>query len=218
VFALATGPRTEAAKQSTESINNLQIHLSLNKPVCRPGEEIALTVEFANRGAKPFRVLVHDVFIGEELEVKRQGGESIPRQSGFIWHSPKVNHFPGRTFALAPGEQKTISLEARLDLQYRLVFAAPGGRENNPDMQKVKARLGLPAGYPDKYVSRGRVFPLEKPGLYEIRFVYERTEADRQWNLPGNLPPAERSLDHLWLGKAASNTIAVEVKDLCRGD
>ncbi|MDY0296459.1 MAG: hypothetical protein RB296_03990 [Acidobacteriota bacterium] len=213
MFAVTAEVREEPDEQSGKTVNGLQINLSANKPVCQPGEEITLTVTFANRDAKPFRVLVHDVFIGEELEVNRQDGETIPRQSGFIWHSPKVNLFLGRTFVLAPEEQKTISLEARLDQQYRLVFASPDSRENIPDMREVKRRLGLPDEYPDKYVSRGRVFPLERPGLYEIRFVYERAEADRQWTLPENLPQAEQSLDCLWLGKVFSNTIIVKTKN-----
>ncbi|MBN2351259.1 MAG: hypothetical protein JXD23_01730 [Spirochaetales bacterium] len=209
----ACAGRTAPVTAGKPTAPTLSIVLAADKTVLAPGREARFTVTFTNAGSSEYRLFENETFFGDELVIAGRGGKNVPKESGFNWHSPKVGFFPGRTFVLPPGGKKSIVFDAYLDSAYRLVFAGPEYRKTGNDYGEFKKKLGLSADYPDKFASSsGRLFKLDGPGVCAVSFIYEKTDADRHWKLPDSLPPAERSLDRIWIGKAESNALTIEIK------
>jgi hypothetical protein len=189
----------------------LEVRLKTDKESYRQGEEIHWLVEYVNTGNAPLRVLVDETFAGSSLVCSTEGGEPVEPEGGYKSWSPKVGVFTGKTHLIGPGETLTLRLDSLVDFQRDLVFRYPGPTEANAGDSEFKKRLGLPDDYPAAYLSAGRRFRIGKPGVFDFRWVYEAGENDKRWTFAAARSPEESSIEHLWLGKAESNSLRLEI-------
>jgi hypothetical protein len=190
----------------------LEIRLRTDKESYRQGEEIHWLVEYVNKGNAPLRVLVDEEFVGSNILCLTGLGEPIAAEAGYKSWSPKAGVFTGKTQRIGPGETLTLRLDSLVDFQYDLVFRHPGPSPESPDDQTFIKRLGLPDDYPTAYLSAGRKFRIKQPGGFAFRWVYETGENDKLWRFAAARSPDESSIDDLWLGKAESNSLRLEIR------
>ena len=191
--------------------DDLQIALAVSPKSAGPGQEIELRVTYRNVGDTAYRLLEDTTFVGSELVVQRAGGEQIDYEGGYLTFSPKQGVFPGRTFLLEAGAERTLVLPAWVDGRYRLLFTNTPEAELGIGPSELKTRLGAPAELPARYVSAGRIFPVGQAGPVTLRFRYERGERDREWIINAG-SAEESSLDDLWIGRAESNPVELELQ------
>jgi hypothetical protein len=190
----------------------LEVRLKTDKESYRQGEEIHWLVEYVNKSDASFRVLVDETFAGTGLVCSTEAGEPVEAEGGYKSWSPKAGVFTGRTRLIDPGETLTLRLDSLADFQRDLVFRYPGPTEANAGDSEFKKRLGLPDDYPAAYLSAGRRLPVGKPGVFVFRWVYEAGENDKRWTFAAAQTPEEASVDRLWLGKAESNSLRLEIR------
>jgi hypothetical protein len=190
----------------------LEVRLKTDKESYRQGEEIHWLVEYVNKSDASFRVLVDETFAGTGLVCSTEAGEPVEAEGGYKSWSPKAGVFTGRTRLIDPGETLTLRLDSLADFQRDLVFRYPGPTEANAGDSEFKKRLGLPDDYPAAYLSAGRRLPVGKPGVFVFRWVYEAGENDKRWTFAAAQTPEEASVDRLWLGKAESNNLRLEIR------
>lgn len=205
-----TEPEKEAA--ALDSRPALGIQLQADKKAYRQKDEIHFQITYLNQGKKPLRFLVDDEFVGSNFQCKSQAGDTIAFNGGYSTWSPKAGVFIGRPHLLQPGEKKVFAVDALVDQRYDLVFSNEFKRHGTDGFTQLRARMKLPADYPDKYISAGRIFPAGKPGKYVFQCRYQGTERDKYWRFTGAKTPEEASVEHLWIGEAVSNVVEIEIK------
>jgi len=204
-------PDPAAAPAAPGPVRGLQIRLSTDRENLSPGEEIRLRIQFSNLGRSKFRIFEDRTFVGSEIVVTGPGGRSIPFDGGFLTFSPKSNQYLGGTLLLKPGEKRELVMDAYLDRSFRLVFASRSPGPEGEALRSLRARHGLPSGYPARYISSGRIFPLAKPGRYTLRFHYQKDEADRHWTILSDVKE-ETSTRNIWEGTAESNSVELKIE------
>lgn len=196
---------------SSDSAGNLQISLATDKATYSIGDEIHFEVVFTNRGKKPFRVLVHRT-LEVTLECTDETGARCACKAGYGYQKLllKPGAFLGKALLLKPGEKKTVRMDALIDGKYQLIFGNMSDKKIITDYQKVKEEKNLPADFPDKYISDGKIYPLLKPGVHRFTYVYETAEADKHWwSFTDARTSEEASVDLLWIGKVTSNAVEI---------
>ncbi|NNF98051.1 MAG: hypothetical protein HKM93_01610 [Desulfobacteraceae bacterium] len=191
-------------------VPDLVITLKADKRIYDRNEEIHWLVEYANRGDKPIRILVDEVFIGSNFSCLDSSGNIIPVSGGYNTWSPKAGHFTGRTYLLASGKVLALKIDALVDDKYDMVCAEMNSRGEGTDFQDFKKRLNLPPDYPDKYISAGRRLSLDKPGDFSFQWVYKAGERDKEWIFSG--APDESSVENLWFGQTSSNIVELTIR------
>lgn len=206
----AIAPEKKAAASASQPA--LVIQLQADKKAYRQKDEIHFHITYLNQGQKPLRFLVDDAFAGSDFQCKTQAGDAIAFNGGYSTWSPKVGVFTGRPHLLQPGEKKVFAVDALVDHRYDLVFSNEFKRHGTDGFKPLRARMKLPADYPDKYISAGRIFPAGKPGKYMFQCRYQGTEHDKYWRFTGAKTPEEVSVEHLWIGEAVSNVVEIEIR------
>jgi len=215
-------PPIESCAQKDQPINttltsssqesSLQITLLTDKTSYSIGDEIHFEVVFFNRGNLPFRILINDTFIGENIQFADMHGNIYPYEGGYHSWSPKVGLFTGRTYFLKPKDKINIKMDALVYDNYQLIFSNLFDREGSNNFEEFKKNNKLPSSFPDKYLCAGRIFSLLKPNKYRLTYIYEITNADKHWKFIGAKTPQETSLDLLWIGKVTSNPIEISIQ------
>lgn len=205
ILALAASGRAEPGKV----VNLLQIDLYSDKRVYSVGDEIHFKITFINHAKKAFRILELTQFQGDEFLVQDAQGKTIGLEGGLLTYSPKVGVFTGTTRLIPSGQRHVLKLDALVDFKRRLAFA--DRHLSTPDFVDAafKVKSGLPKDYPDDYIGTGRIFPLAKPGKYRLRFVYEGV---LHWKIVSPKEANDRINRELWIGKALSNEIEIEIR------
>ncbi len=192
-------------------VNGLHISLLTDKASYVKGEEIHFEAIFYNAGKLPFRILIDDTFVGDNIQCTDMQGSEYSFEGGYLTWSPKADLFTGRTYLLNPKDTITIKMDALISDNYRLIFSGSSGFLGSIDYEKIKKNKQLSPTLPDKYLCAGRIFLLQKPNKFRFTYLYETTNADKHWKFLPWRPPEETSLDLLWIGKAASNTIEISI-------
>lgn len=199
----------ENINQST--LNDLKISLKTDKDTYSIGDEIHFTIEFKNASSKPLRVLIDDEFVGSNIECSDNDGNIYTYEGGYKTWSPKVGVFIGETHLIQPNNRMEIKLDALVYDHYNLIFSNQFDRKGSNEFQNIKSDNDLPENFPDKYICAGRIFKLTNSGKYRFTYVYQATENDKNWRFTG-ATNREVSMDFLWIGRAASNTIELLLK------
>ncbi|MCG7853478.1 MAG: hypothetical protein MIO92_13240 [Methanosarcinaceae archaeon] len=199
----------ENINQSTSK--DLQISLITDKNIYSIGDEIHFTIEFENVSSYPLRVLIDDEFVGSNIECSDNDGNIYPYEGGYKTWSPKVGIFIGGTHLIQPNSRMEIKLDALVYDHYDLIFSNQFDRKGSNDFQNIKSDNNLPENFPDKYICAGRIFKLPNAGKYRFTYVYQATENDKNWRFAG-ATNREVSMDFLWIGRVASNTIELLIK------
>jgi hypothetical protein len=210
MVCLARNDAPEALGPSSNPAGGLRISLATDKAIYARGDEIHFEVVFFNAGQAPFRILLNTFDWSSGIACTDAMGEPCAQSSGFckILFKLKPGAYLGKTRLLKPNEKVAVQVDALLDGKYQMIFGEMSGRKGPCDYQALKREENLPADFPDKYISVGKIWPLLKPGKYRFAYVYETTEADTKWwSFSGARTPEEASVDLLWIGKAASNPI-----------
>ena len=197
---------------SSRPVNSLQISLFTDKTSYSIGEEIHFEVVFFNDGNSPFRILIDDTFVGENIECTDMQGNKYSYESGYHSWSPKAGFFTGRTYLLKPNHKINIKMDALVYDNYQLIFSNLFERKGCNNYQEFKKNKKLPSSFPDKYLCAGRIFSLLKPNKYKLTYIYETINADKHWKFYAAKTPQETSLDLLWIGKATSNPIEISIQ------
>ena len=191
---------------------DLQISLRTDKDTYSKGDEIHFTIDFRNVSSQPLRVLIDNDFVGSNIECSDNEGNSYAYEGGYNSWSPKAGIYTGRTYLIQPNNKMEIKLDALLFDNYYLIFSNQFDRKGSDNFQQLKSRNNLPANFPDKYISAGRIYRLLKADKYLFTYIYEATEKDKNWKFAGAKTPEEASTDFFWIGRAASNTMELSLK------
>lgn len=198
--------------KSSSQISSLQISLLTDKTSYSIGDEIHFEVVFLNRGNSPFRILIDDTFIGENIQCTDMQGNKYSYEGGYHSWSPKAGLFTGRTYFLKPNDKINIKMDALVYDNYQLIFSNLFDRKGSNNYEEFKKNKKLPSSFPDKYLCAGRIFSLLKPNKYRLTYIYETINADKHWKFFAAKTPQETSLDLLWIGKATSNPIEISIQ------
>ena len=199
----------ENIDQSTSE--DLQISLMTDKDTYSIGDEIHFTIVFKNVSSNPLRVLIDDEFVGSNIECSDDDGNIYAYEGGYNTWSPKVGVFTGGTHLIQPKSSMEIKLDVLVYDHYDLIFSNKFERKGSSNFQNIKSDNNLPENFPDKYICAGRIFKLPDAGKYRFTYVYQATENDKNWRFTGETN-RDFSMDFLWIGSAASNTIALLIK------
>jgi len=205
-------PPIKPTLPSSGQDDNLQISLTTDRTSYSIGDEIHFEVVFFNHGNSPFRILIDDTFIGENIQCTDMQGSKYSREGGYLSWSPKAGLFTGRTYFLKPDDKVIIKMDALVHDNYQLIFSNLFDRKGHNNYQEFKKNKNLLPGFPDKYLCAGRIFPLLKPNKYRLIYIYEISDADKHWKFSAAKTPEETSLDLLWIGKATSNPIEILIQ------
>lgn len=198
---------------SSNPAGKLRIHLVTDKTTYTVGDEIHFEAELSNTDDAPFRILIDSVFIGSDIECTDLQGKKYTYDRGYNAWSPKVNVHTGRTYLLKPNEKMNIKMDALVYDNYKLIFSNLFDRRGSSCYHEFKKRINLPPDFPDKYLSAGKIIPLQKPGKYRFTYAYETTDLDKHWGtFAGARTPEEASVDLLLIGKVMSNTIELLIR------
>jgi hypothetical protein len=200
------------AIHTKNAATDLYITLRTDKTSYSIGDEIHFMVEFFNRSSSSFRILIDDTFIGSNIECTDTHGNKHTYDGGFNSWSPKAGVYTGRTYLIEPNKKLVIKMDALVYVGYKLILSNLFERTGNSEYQELKKQNNLPSGFPDKYISAGRIFPLHKADKYRFCYIYEAGKSDKDWQFTGTRTPRETSTDLLWIGKTISNTVEIVIK------
>lgn len=196
---------------SSNKINNLQISLLTDKESYFIGDEIHFEVIFFNPGNSPFRIIINDTFVGENIKFTDMQGNKYSYRGGYNSWSTKAGLFPGRTYLLKPNQKVSIRMDALVYDNYQLIFSNLFDSKGSNNYEEFKKKKKLPSNFPDKYICAGRIFSLMKPNKYRLTYIYETSNSDMHWNF-ATKTPQESSVDLLLIGKVTSNTINILIQ------
>ena len=208
----APAPAWAAGGGQTGQGSDVQIRLTTDKAEYGPGEEIHFLVQAVNGGSQPLRILYDGTFVGRTMECTAANGERCPNEGGYATWSPKVGMYTGRTYLLQPGESQAFNMDALVDDHRQLIFSVSFASQGSGSFLEFKKKRGLPLDFPDKYIAAGAIIRLAGPGKYRLAYVYSAEELDKKWKFAGAATPEEASVDLLWLGRAVSNPVEIEIR------
>ena len=123
---------------SSSQISSLQISLFTDKTSYSIGDEIHFEVVFFNRGNLPYRILINDTFIGENIQCTDMQGNKYSYEGGYHSWSPKEGLFTGRTYFLKPNDKINIKMDALVYDNYQLIFSNLFDRKGSNNYEEFK--------------------------------------------------------------------------------
>jgi hypothetical protein len=205
--ASLAGTASGAEPGGTATPPELEVRLSLSAGAIAPGQEVRATVILVNRGPAAMAVLEDTVLVGAHLAVAGPDGTPVPLERGLRPFTVKPGLYLGRAERLPPGGRHSLHFALYLDGRRRLFCTAlekPGHLA-----PETAALLGLPAGFPARYLEAGQILPVKARGTYRIAYRVEQGQADRSWRLSEAGPAGWADL--LWLGIAESQPVELSL-------
>lgn len=208
------GPNIYSIAENSDqrTLKELQISLNTRKDTYAINDEIHFTIDFKNVSRYPLRIFIDNEFVGSNIKCSDNEGNIFTYEGGYNSWSPKAGIFTGRTYLIQPDSIMEFKLDALLFDNYSLIFSNKFDRKDSINFQDLKNSNNLPENFPDKYISAGRIFKLQKAGKYRFTCVYQATENDKNWTFAEAKTHQEASTEYLWIGSEESNTIQLFIK------
>lgn len=181
---------------------DVDVYMEFSETVIKPGSKFRINVVLMNMTDVPLRILEPVLSKGEGLNFLREDGSQIQsKASEFAETNLDKGVFYGRTHLLKPHKRRVIKWVAFLDRNYILRFASEKLKKGSKP-KKVR-------GIPSAFVSSGRVYHLEKPGIFTARLFFRVVDTRQQIIGPRG---EVYSKEEMWFGNSPSNTIKFLVK------
>lgn len=186
-----------------ESLDQIKVTLSTDKPTYKPHDDIIFTEVIKNNSKESIHLFDDTCFYGSDVRFKRvaDGNEKWEMDSSSS-HTVKPGMRPSHRVLLHPEYKLTRTFSAYVTDKYQIAFQNHGN-SGFTGFSSGEIRI---KGLPEKYIGCGYVFNLGKPGAYRVTVSYSNNE---QWSNGGI---GEQPKQPAWIGKATSNEVSLELK------